>query len=97
MTLRFKTDQNMPIEAAEFLRGAGLDCETVTEEGLNGAADDVIGARCKDEGRTLVTLDLDFSDIRAYPPEQYPAINSSGPQAEPGRNRRRAAASCRDV
>ena len=26
---------------------------------------------CRDEWRALVTLDLDFSDIRTYPPDQY--------------------------
>jgi hypothetical protein len=26
---------------------------------------------CRKEGRALLTLDLDFSDIRTYPPEDY--------------------------
>ncbi len=26
---------------------------------------------CKSEARVLVTLDLDFADIRAYPPAEY--------------------------
>ncbi len=29
---------------------------------------------CKKEDRAIVTLDLDFSDIRAYPPADYPEI-----------------------
>jgi predicted nuclease of predicted toxin-antitoxin system len=29
---------------------------------------------CKSEGRVLVTLDLDFADIRAYPPTEYPGL-----------------------
>ena len=29
---------------------------------------------CRTEGRILITLDLDFSDIRAYPPGTYPGI-----------------------
>ncbi len=29
---------------------------------------------CIAEDRILVTLDLDFSDIRAYPPGSYPGI-----------------------
>jgi hypothetical protein len=29
---------------------------------------------CQKEARALVTLDLDFSDIRAYPPEDYQGI-----------------------
>lgn len=29
---------------------------------------------CRDERRALVTLDLDFSDIRAYPPAKHSGI-----------------------
>jgi predicted nuclease of predicted toxin-antitoxin system len=29
---------------------------------------------CTHEGRILLTLDLDFSDIRAYLPEEFPGI-----------------------
>jgi hypothetical protein len=29
---------------------------------------------CKREGRILLTLDLDLSDIRAYLPEEFPGI-----------------------
>ena len=29
---------------------------------------------CKSEGRIFVTLDLDFADIRTYPPDEHPRI-----------------------
>ena len=29
---------------------------------------------CSEEDRVLITLDLDFADIRTYPPENYPGI-----------------------
>jgi hypothetical protein len=29
---------------------------------------------CQTEGRALVTLDVDFADIRAYPPVQYAGL-----------------------
>jgi len=29
---------------------------------------------CKREGRAFVTLDLDFADIRAYPPAEHPGV-----------------------
>jgi predicted nuclease of predicted toxin-antitoxin system len=74
MTLKFKTDQNMPFEAAELLRSLGYDCETVGDEQLLGADDEVIAAKRKDEGCVIVTLDTDFSDIRRYPPDQYAGI-----------------------
>ena len=33
-----------------------------------------IASICQQEGRALVTLDLDFSDIRLYPPLHYAGI-----------------------
>lgn len=74
MTYRFKTDENLPEETAALIRSFGFDCETVREEGLAGAVDPDIAARCRAERRSLVTLDLDFADIRAYPPETTPGI-----------------------
>jgi hypothetical protein len=37
----------------------------VDEEGLAGADDPIVAARCQVEARVLFTLDLDFADIRA--------------------------------
>ena len=66
--MKFKLDENMPIEAADLLRNAAYDAETVDDEQLAGHIDPVIAQVCKQEGRILITLDLDFSDIRHYPP-----------------------------
>ena len=38
------------------------------------ALDDELAEVCKREGRVLITLDLDFGDIRAYPPHEFPGI-----------------------
>jgi uncharacterized protein DUF5615 len=71
--MRAKLDENVPIEAAELLRAAGWNCETVYDEGLAGADDPEVGAACQAEARVLFTLDLDFADIRAYPPNDMSA------------------------
>lgn len=39
---------------------------TVLEQGLGGAADAAVAEACTAENRILVTLDLDFADIRLY-------------------------------
>lgn len=70
----FKTDENLPDEVAQSLRAAGHDCHTVWDEQLQGAVDSAIADRCRQEGRVLVTLDLDFANIRAYPPGTHPGI-----------------------
>ena len=72
--MKFKIDENMPIEVAESLRNAGYDSVTVTEQNLTGASDVNLAAICRKEKRILVTLDNDFADIRTYPPDKFPGI-----------------------
>ncbi len=67
--MKFKIDENLPVEFADLLRKAGHDADTVNDEGLVGAPDENVIAACEKESRCLITLDLDFSDMRAYPPE----------------------------
>ena len=72
--MRGKVDENMPVEAAAVLRAAGWNCDTVFDEALGGAEDPEVAARCQVEDRVLFTLDMDFADIRAYPPSAYVGI-----------------------
>jgi predicted nuclease of predicted toxin-antitoxin system len=72
--MRFKTDENLPIEIPELLRQHGHDAVSVPEQHLAGEPDPIVAQVCLSEGRALVTCDLDFSDIRAYPPEAYRGI-----------------------
>lgn len=72
--MRFKLDENLSPTIAGLLAGAGHDAATVAEQGLVGAGDPDIASVCLDEGRILLTLDLDFSDVRAYPPHRYPGL-----------------------
>lgn len=72
--LRFKVDENLPKEVAALLAAHGHDAFTVAEQRHAGAADSELSAICKAEARILVTLDLDFSNIRVYPPEEHPGI-----------------------
>ncbi len=74
MGLRFKLDENVPRDAQALLRDAGHDVQTVIEERLEGRSDvDVLDA-CLREARILVTLDLDFTDIRFHPPANHSGI-----------------------
>lgn len=72
--MRFKIDENLPIEFADLLTQAGHDAVTVIAQQLQGQDDPTIINACLRGGRVLVTLDLDFADIRAYPPQQYPGL-----------------------
>jgi predicted nuclease of predicted toxin-antitoxin system len=72
--MRFKVDENLPIEVAEALRQAGHDAVTVLEQHIGGSADAQLTTLCKRESRVLVTLDMDFADIRRYPPAEFPGL-----------------------
>jgi predicted nuclease of predicted toxin-antitoxin system len=72
--VKFKLDENLPELVRESLNELGHDTHTVAQEGLSGAQDDTVLRACVAEDRILITLDLDFSDIRTYPPGSYPGI-----------------------
>ena len=72
--MRFKVDENLPIDVAKMLRQAGHDAATVLEQQLGGSDDAQLAALCQRESRILVTLDMDFSDIRHYPPAGFPGL-----------------------
>ena len=66
--MNFKVDENLPSDVVSTLRDAGHDADSVLEQNLGGATDIVLSRVCREDGRTLVTLDVDFADIRTYPP-----------------------------
>jgi len=72
--VNFKIDENLPAEAAEILRRAGFGADTVFDESLGGANDEAVATASQLENRVLVTLDLDFANIRAYPPGEHTGI-----------------------
>jgi hypothetical protein len=72
--LKFKIDENLPTAFATELRSAGYEADTVRDEKLEGAADDAVLSVCDREGRVLVTEDLDFANVVAYPPELHRGI-----------------------
>jgi predicted nuclease of predicted toxin-antitoxin system len=72
--VKFKIDENLPVEATEILRGFGFVADTVGDEDLSGADDETVARTSRSENRILVTLDLDFANIRAYPPGEHAGI-----------------------
>jgi predicted nuclease of predicted toxin-antitoxin system len=72
--MKLKCDENLPLESAEVFREAGFDCTNVVGQSLSGVTDAVLFSTVQLEGRILVTLYLDFSDIRTYPPEDHAGV-----------------------
>jgi predicted nuclease of predicted toxin-antitoxin system len=82
MPARFKLDENLPRDAETLLRKAGHDVQTVLDENLGGNPDPGIFDASQAENRILVTFDLDFSDIRIYPPAGHKGIWILRPHAQ---------------
>ena len=72
--MKFKLDENMPADLAGWLRAEGHDVADVVEEGLAGEDDRPVAKVATAEGRILLTFDLDFADIRHYPPGSHAGI-----------------------
>jgi predicted nuclease of predicted toxin-antitoxin system len=72
--MKFKLDENLPTEAAVMLHEAGHDALTVIDQNMGRKADEYIVDICLQERRALITLDLDFADIKTYTPSNYHGI-----------------------
>ncbi|MGQ0773636.1 MAG: DUF5615 family PIN-like protein [Pseudonocardiales bacterium] len=72
--MRIKLDENVTSAAQPVLIKYGHDVHTVHDEDLVGAPDSDLLTVCRDEQRMLVTFDLGFGDLRAYPPGTHPGV-----------------------
>jgi len=65
--MKFLIDENISPKVAEELRKLGYDAIHVREVRLKGHTDEEIMTFAKNKGRVVLTLDIDFADIRNYP------------------------------
>jgi predicted nuclease of predicted toxin-antitoxin system len=72
--MKIKLDESIPQDAATIFTDAGYQVSTVLGQRLGGKADLEVAAACKTESKVLITLDTDFANISAYPPEDYSGI-----------------------
>ena len=72
--MNFKVDENLPSEFAAILQTAGFNADTVSDEGLSGAHDSLLAQHALRSDRVLITLDVDFANIRSYPPASHAGI-----------------------
>lgn len=72
--MKLKLDENLSHHLAPTLSSLGHDVKTTAEEGLLSRPDTDVAAAAKNEGRLLLTLDLEFGDLRKYPPGTHPGV-----------------------
>ena len=76
--MKIKLDENLSRYLKDPLSQLGLDASTALEEGLLGKVDVKVGAAAKREDRMIFTLDLDFADLRKFPPGSLPVLTCFG-------------------
>jgi predicted nuclease of predicted toxin-antitoxin system len=84
--VKLKLDEDLSRHLKPRLETLRHDVMTAGEEGLLSQPDSAIAAAASREGRMILTLDLDFADLRKYPPGTHPGIilfrpDSFGPLA----------------
>ncbi|NOS99793.1 MAG: DUF5615 family PIN-like protein [Phycisphaerales bacterium] len=72
--MNFKLDENLSRHLKTLLAALGHDAITVEDEGLLSQPDHVVAAAAASERRVLLTLDLEFADLRKYAPGRHPGI-----------------------
>jgi predicted nuclease of predicted toxin-antitoxin system len=72
--MRFFVDANMPRSTLALLASLGHEAEFARDSDLGNAPDSQIAAHAKKIGAALITRDVDFADIRHYPPADYQGI-----------------------
>lgn len=69
--MKFELDESLSPSLAATFAAAGHEARSVAP---GGQPDDRVIDACSREQRVLVTSDVDFSSIAAYPPAQYSGI-----------------------
>jgi predicted nuclease of predicted toxin-antitoxin system len=72
--MKLKLDENLSRHLKAMLEKYHHDVATAAEEGLLSKPDTLVAKAAAEEGRILLTLDVEFADLRKYPPGSHPGI-----------------------
>jgi len=72
--MRFLADMGISPKTAAFLRSLGHDAVHLHDQGLDGLEDPAILAKAREEGRILLTHDLDFGELIAVSGAMLPGV-----------------------
>ncbi len=79
--MKIKLDENISRRLKPHLEKEGYNVFTAEEQGLLGKSDIEVGDAANSEGLILLTLDLEFADLRKFPPGTHPGIILFRPQS----------------
>jgi predicted nuclease of predicted toxin-antitoxin system len=72
--MRFLIDANLPRSIVVLVSGLGHDVEFARDIGLGAAPDREVANHAKASAAALITRDMDFADVRRYPPDEYAGL-----------------------
>jgi predicted nuclease of predicted toxin-antitoxin system len=72
--MKLKLDENLSRHLKPALTALGHDILTAADENLLSRPDTEIARAALGENRMLLTLDVEFADLRKYPPGSHPGI-----------------------
>jgi uncharacterized protein (DUF433 family) len=67
---RFRVDENLPVEVCDLLRREGYEVVTATDRETVDRSDSQVLSACRGERTVFITLDSEFADTLAYPPNE---------------------------
>jgi predicted nuclease of predicted toxin-antitoxin system len=82
--MKFKLDENLPVDLVDDLTRLGHDTDTVEGEDLKGANDATVLLSARKSNRILMTLDKGAASILEHPASEHGAVVLFRP-AERGR------------
>ena len=72
--MKLKLDENLSRHLKPVLTALGHDTLTAADENLLSQPDTEVARAAISEERMLLTLDIEFADLRKYPPGSHPGI-----------------------
>lgn len=72
--MKFKVDENLPVEVASDLPARGHGAQSVFDQLIAGINDESLLQVVAEEARVFLTMDKGIANIRVYPPKNFSGL-----------------------